>query len=174
MEGGSPILEWITYGIVGLVLAALGFLALRSAYFFLSLLAIPVLGALGRTRRFGGAVRRWGERGPASGLPALGPTDEAAVDEAAARLSGVRVPRAVQLGLRIGAGLGALPGVWMAVRGARLDLARGASTGEVVGTVAFALCLVAAAGALVGGALGALGGAAVDALARNDRGAPVD
>jgi F0F1-type ATP synthase membrane subunit c/vacuolar-type H+-ATPase subunit K len=40
--------------------------------------------------------------------------------------------------------------------------------------VAFALCLVAAAGALVGGALGALGGAAVDALARNDRGAPVD
>jgi hypothetical protein len=170
MEGGSPVLEWITYGIMGFVLLALGFLALRSAYFFLSLLAIPVLGALGRTRLFGGAVRRWGERGPATGLPVLGPTDEAAAAEAAAALSGVRVPRAVHLGLRIGALVGALPGVWLAVRGARLDAARGEPAAVIAGTVAFALCLVATAGAFVGGAAGALAGAAADALRRDGEG----
>jgi branched-subunit amino acid ABC-type transport system permease component len=93
----------------------------------------------------------------------LGRTDEAAVDEASASLSGVRVPRAVRVGLRAGAALGALPGVWLAVRGARLDMARGASWAETAGTVAFALCLVAAAGTLVGGALGALAGAGIDA-----------
>ena len=174
MEGGSPVLEWITYGIVGFVLLALSLLALRTAYFFLSLLAIPVLGALGRTRLLGGAVRRWGERGATGGLPVLGASDERAVEEAAARLSGGSVPRPVQVGLVVGAVVGALPGVWLAVRGGRLSAARGESPWEIAATVAFGLCLVAAAGALVGGAVGALGGAGVDALRRNARGAPGD
>jgi hypothetical protein len=177
MEGGSPILEWITYGIVGFILLALLLLALRSAYFFLSLVAIPVLGALGRTRLFGGAVRRWGERGAGGGLPTLGATDEIAVDEAAARVSGVRVPRAVSLGLRIGAALGAAPGVWLALRGGWLGRARGAPPTEIAADVLFGLCLIASAGALVGGALGALAGAGVDAVARGRRnasGAPGD
>jgi hypothetical protein len=166
MEGGSPILEWITYGIIGFVLLALLLLALRSASFFLSLLAIPVLGALGRTRLAGGLVRRWGERGPAVGLPVLSAADEEAVDEAAAGLSRVRVPRAVRLGIRTGAVLGALPGVWLAARGAQLGSARGESPAEVAATVAFALCLVSAAGAIAGAATGAVAGAGVDAIRR--------
>jgi hypothetical protein len=171
MEGGSPVLEWITYGIVGFVLLALGLLAMRTAYFFLSLLAIPLLGALARTRAFGGLVRRWGERGPSAGLPTLGVTDEAAVDEAA-RLRGVRVPPAVRLGLRAGAAAGAAPGLWLAARGGFLARARGESVAEIAATVAFGVCLVAAAGLLVGAALGALLGAGVDAVRRNGGGAP--
>lgn len=173
MEGGSPILEWITYGMVGVVLLALVLLALRSASFFLSLLAIPVLGLLGRTRLAGGMVRRWGERGPRDGLPVLGASDEAAIDEAV-RAAGVRVPRAVLRGLWLGGAAGATPGIVFAVRGAWLSTARGESAGEIAGTVAIALGLVAAAGALVGATLGALAGAGVDALRRNARGAPGD
>jgi hypothetical protein len=89
----------------------------------------------------------------------LGVTDEAAVDEAAARLSGVRVPRAVQLGVRLGALAGALPGVWLAARGGWLSRVRGESAAQIVADVAFGLCLVAGAGALVGAAIGALVGA---------------
>jgi hypothetical protein len=166
MEGGNPILEWITYAMVGFVLLTLGFFAVRSAYFFLSLLFIPVLGALGRTRLFGGAVRRWGERGPQAGMSSLGATDEAAVDDAARALNRVRVPRAVSLGLRVGAAAGAAPGLWQAVQGARLAAARGESAVEILATVALALSLVAAAGALVGAGLGALAGAGVDAVRR--------
>jgi hypothetical protein len=175
MEGGSPILEWITYGIVGFVLLALLLLALRTAYFFLSLLAIPVLGALGRTRLAGGVVRRWGERGPQVGLALPAASDEQAIDTAVAAHGGVQVPRAVSRGLRVGALLGALPGVWMAARGAYLSLGRGESAVEVAATVAFALALVSAAGALVGGGVGALAGAAVDAVrgARPRGGSPL-
>lgn len=174
MEGGSPVLEWITYGMVGVILFALGFLFLRTAYFFLSLLFIPVLGALGRTRRFGGVVRRWGERGPSAGMPVMGASDEAAVDEAAASLSRVRIPRTVRLAIRVGAALGALPGLWLAVRGAGLARERGDTAGEIAGYVAFALCLVAGAGVVVGSGLGALAGVALDAVGRNTRGAPGD
>lgn len=170
MEGGNPVLEWITYGIMGLVLLMLVVIVVRSAYFFLSLLAIPVLGVLGRTRLAGGVIRRWGERGPSTGMRVLGATDEAAADEAARRLSRVRVPRAVLVGLRAGAGLGALPGLWLAVRGGRLSAARGETALEIAVTVAFAVCLVASAGALVGGALGALAGAGVDAARRGGSG----
>jgi len=166
MEGGNPILEWITYAMVGFVLLTLGFFAVRSAYFFLSLLFIPVLGALGRTRLFGGAVRRWGERGPKTGMSSLGASDEAAVDEATRELNRVRVPRAVSVGLRVGAAVGAVPGIWQAVVGARLAAARGETAGEIAATVALALSLVAAAGTLVGAGLGALAGAGVDAMRR--------
>jgi hypothetical protein len=166
MEGGSPVLEWITYGIVGVILFALGFLALRTAWFFLSLLLIPVLGAVGRTRRLGPIVRRWGERGAPAGLPVMGPTDEVAVDEAAAALARVQIPPAVRAGVRLGAVLGAIPGVWLAVRGAQLSRASGDSPWEVAGHVAFALSLVAGAGAVAGAALGALAGLGFDALRR--------
>ena len=169
MEGGSPILEWITYGIVGFVLLTLGFFAVRSAYFFLSLLFIPVLGALGRTRLFGGAVRRWGERGPSTGMSPLGPSDEEAVEAATRELNRVRVPRAVSIGLRAGAAVGALPGVWQAVRGARLAAERGETAIEIAATVALALCLVAAAGTLVGAGIGALAGAGVETIRRPRR-----
>jgi hypothetical protein len=166
MEGGSPVLEWITYGIMGLVLLMLLVIVVRSAYFFLSLLAIPVLGALGRTRLAGGVVRRWGERGPHDGLPVLGASDEVAVDEAARALAGVRVPRAVRLGLWAGAAAGAVPGVVLAVRGARAAAARGETGLEIVATVAMSLALVGAAGALAGAAVGVLAGVGVDALRR--------
>jgi hypothetical protein len=166
MEGGSPVLEWITYGIMGVILFALGFLALRTAYFFLSLLFIPVLGALERTQRFRGVVRRWGERGPNTGLPVLGATDEAAVDEASAAHSRVRIPAIVGTAMRVGAALGALPGVWLAIRGARLSLARGDSSLEVAANAAFGLCLIAGAGAIVGSAVGALVGIGLDAAGR--------
>ncbi len=49
MEGGSPLLEWITYGMIAFVLFAIGFLAFRSAWFLVSLLAIPVTNALSRS-----------------------------------------------------------------------------------------------------------------------------
>lgn len=163
MEGGSPVLEWITYGILGVILFALGYLFLRTARFFLSLLLIPVLGALGRTRAFGGLVRRWGERGPAGGLPVMGASDEAAVDEAAAAVARVRIPRAVTGGARLGAALGAAPGVWYAAQGGWAARVGGEPALMIAGHVAFALCLVGGAGVLVGSALGALAGVAVDA-----------
>jgi hypothetical protein len=48
MEGGNPLLEYLTYGVISLVALALGILALRSAWFFLSLLAIPLAETVGR------------------------------------------------------------------------------------------------------------------------------
>lgn len=165
MEGGNPILEWITYGMIGLVLLSVALLALRSAWFILSLLLIPVTGALGRTRLFGRAVRRWGERGAggAGGLRTLGPSDEEAI--AAAVAARPVVPAVVRRAMVVGAVLGALPGVWMAVDGVRHDLARGEPTAAIAGTVAMALALVSAAGVFVGGAVGALVGLALDAAA---------
>jgi hypothetical protein len=59
--------------------------------------------------------------------------------------------------------------VWLAVRGARLSMTRGDSALEVVANVAFAVCLVSGAGAIVGSALGALAGIAVDAAGRGGR-----
>ena len=55
MEGGNPIVEYLTYGILGLVALSLGILAVRSAWFFLSLLAIPLTETIGRWRPFRGA-----------------------------------------------------------------------------------------------------------------------
>lgn len=163
MEGGSPLLEWITYAIVAFVLLALGALALRSAWFFLSLLAIPLTTLLARrSRRLRRTFYRWGERGTAS-LPGvtLGPEEEQAIAEAQA--AHAVVPAAVRRGVRIGAALGALPGLWSAVRGAQLELARGESAATVAGTVALALGLVAGAGIVVGAVLGAAAGIAVEA-----------
>ena len=163
MEGGSPLLEWITYGMIACVLLALGFLAMRSAWFFASLLAIPVTSVLSRSRRIGRVVRRWGERGVAQGgVPTLGPTDEAAVEEAVAAV-GPQVPPVVRRAMIAGALLGALPGLWMAVRGAQLDLARGEGMASVAATIGMAVCLVGAAGLFVGGAVGIAVGLALDA-----------
>jgi hypothetical protein len=162
MEDGSPLLEYVTYGIVGFLGLAMLLLALRTAWFFLSLLMVPVLGALGRTRLAGAAVRRWGERGPHIGLPVMGPTDEAAVAEAAAA-SRVQIPRAIRLGVRAGVAVGASPGVWYAGHGALLARARGDSAWEIAGHVALALCLVSPAGALLGAGAGGLAGLAIDA-----------
>lgn len=164
MEGGSPILEWVTYGIIGVVLLTLGILFLRTAWFFLSLLAIPVTHLLGRTRLFGGVIRRWGERGPATGSRVLDRQADDAIGEAS--MAQWQVPGAVRTGLRLGAVLGTLPGVWMAVQGARLAGARGESPWEVAGTIATAAGLVMAPGLLAGAA----GGAAVGLLAATLRG----
>lgn len=163
MEGGSPILEWITYGMIACVLFAIGFLVYRSLRFFLSLLLIPVTDALGRTRLFGGAVRRWGEAGaPRSGLPTLSAEEERAVAEAA-RAAAPQVPLAVQRAIMLGAALGACPGLWWAVRGVQAGLARGDSTGGLAATAGIAIGLVSAAGAIVGGVVGAAVGLVVEA-----------
>jgi uncharacterized membrane protein len=178
MEGGSPVLEWITYAMVACVLLTLGFFAFRTATFFLSLLAIPITSVLGRrSRRVRRLLYRWGERGTA-GLPGttLGPEEEAALDEIMAAQR-PKVPLVVRRGVVVGAGLGAVPGLWLALRGAQLELARGETLGTVVGTVAFALGLVAGAGVVVGGTLGAAAGLALDAVGHPDRphpGAPPD
>ncbi len=166
MEGGSPVLEWITYGIVAFVLLTLGVLFVRTAWFFLSLLAIPVTDALGRTRLFGGVVRRWGERGPRGEGTVLDPRTEQAIGEASA--AQLQIPASVRVGARVGGALGALPGVWMAVTGARAALLRGDTAGEIAGAVAMGLALVAAAGAIAGAGVGVLAGIAVAAL-RGDR-----
>jgi hypothetical protein len=156
MEGGTTLVDWISYGIIGFVLFALAVLALRSAWFFLSLLAIPVTDVLARRTRLGGALRRWGERGEA-----VGPTRPGAPAEVPAPSL---VPRTVRHSAGVGAALGALPGVWWAARGAVLTLRGGGTALEALAQAALGLGLVAAAGVLVGAAAGALTGVAIDAV----------
>lgn len=163
MEGGSPILEWITYGIVGVILLALGVLFLRTAWFFTSLLLIPLAQALSRTR-FAGPVRRWGERGSDRRIPALDPSTEAAIGEA--ELANLQIPPSVRVGVRVGVALGGLGGVVAMARGVWLAHHRGESVAAVAATVGVALGLVTAPGVVVGAVLGAAGGAALDALKR--------
>jgi hypothetical protein len=160
MEGGSPLLEYVTYAIVGIVLCALGVLALRTAWFFLSLLAIPLTEAASRWRPTARIVRRWGERGVSReyGTP-NGAVTQAPLDE----MRRPQVPLAVRRGLAWGAALGTLPGVWLAVHGAMQARAADASSGEIAAAVGMGLGLVAAAGALAGGAVGALAGLAREA-----------
>lgn len=162
MEGGSPILEWITYGMIACVLGALAFLAFRSAWFFASLFAIPLTSLLARTR-FRRRVRQWGERGiPAGGVPTLGASDEEALDEALATQS--QVPAAVRRALIAGAILGAVPGLWWAVRGVRVGLARGDALSDLAATVGIALGLVGAAGIIAGAVVGVAVGLVFEAL----------
>lgn len=150
MEGGSPFLEYLTYGVIGFVLLALGILAVRSAWFFLSLLIIPLAETVGRWAPFRGMVDRWGERG-AKRDPRLWAArldvDVTPVDPAPTP----GAPRAVRIGARLGAALGAVPGVWLAVRNTV-----GAATGaDAVWAILGGVALLGAAGALVGTALGA-------------------
>jgi hypothetical protein len=171
MEGGNPILEYVTYGVMGLVLLALGVLAVRSAWFFLSLLAIPLAETAGKWRPFRRAVARWGERGARRDpdlwrATASPPLESDAIDEAALAAAGPIVPRPVRRGLRLGALLGALPGLWLAWDGARQTLARGEGTAAALGAAGIGIGLVAAAGALLGGALGAGAGLAWEATRR--------
>ncbi len=161
MEGGNSLVDWISYGILGFVLFALAVLVLRSAWFFLSLLAIPLTDTLARHTRLGGAIRRWGERGD----PML-PGAHAA--EVGHELAPSLVPRGVRRGAAIGALLGALPGVWWAVRGAMATLRAGGSTGSALAEAALSLGLVASAGVIVGTAVGAGIGLAYEA-ARSPR-----
>lgn len=158
MEGGTTVVDWISYGIIGFVLFALAVLVLRSAWFFLSLLAIPVTDVLARRTRVGGALRRWGERGTV-GLPTRAGATEPATPPPSL------VPRGVRRATAIGAALGAVPGVWWAARGALLTVRRGGAT-EALAQAALGLGLVAAAGVLVGSAAGALAGLALDARRR--------
>ena len=161
MEGGTTVVDWISYGIIGFVLFALAVLVLRSAWFFLSLLVIPVTDVLARHTRLGGALRRWGERG----VPVAGPLARPAPESWAVSTSAAKslVPRVVRRGAGIGAAMGALPGVWWAARGALLTLRAGGTTMEAVAQAALGIGLVASAGLLVGTALGALAGLAIDA-----------
>lgn len=164
MEGGNPIVTWISYGILGFVLAALAILALRSAWFFLSLLAIPLTDVLARRTRLGGVLRRWGERGPryGSGFAADAPAQATPTEDPARRPS--HVPAPVRRGAQLGAVIGAAPGIWLAARAALLTVRGGGSALGAAAEAALALGLVAGAGLLVGAALGALGGAAWAAL----------
>jgi hypothetical protein len=157
MEGGTTFVDWISYGILGFVLFALAVLLLRSAWFFLSLLAIPLTDTLARRTRLGGAIRRWGERGAP-----VSPHDAAA--DVGHAVAPSLVPRAVRLGAGIGAVLGALPGVWWAVRGAATTLRAGGTPMDAVAQAALGLGLVAAAGLLVGTALGAGVGLAYESV----------
>ncbi|GLC27629.1 hypothetical protein [Roseisolibacter agri] len=163
MEGGTTLVDWISYGIIGFVLFALAVLVLRSTWFFLSLLAIPVTDVLARRTRLGGALRRWGERG-ATGAGTFG-----ALDPTPTVATTANVPRAVRLGAGVGATLGALPGVWWAARGALVTLRAGGSALSALAEAALGIGLVASAGLLVGTALGALVGLAVDASRSRSR-----
>jgi hypothetical protein len=160
VEGGSPLLEYATYAVVGIVLAALGLLFLRTTWFFLSLLLIPLTESASRwapTRRL---VRRWGENGSEPMPSALEPTATGAADGDA-----IRIPLAVRRGVWLGAAIGALPGLALALRGAlHAAAATGGTLGDILSAVAAGVGLVAAAGALLGGAIGAMLGAGWDAV----------
>ncbi|MDF1504943.1 hypothetical protein [Roseisolibacter sp. H3M3-2] len=157
MEGGNTLVDWISYGILGFVLFALAVLVLRSAWFFLSLLAIPLTDTLARRTRLGGAIRRWGERGA--------PVDpRMAASDVAHEVAPSQVPRRVRVGAGVGAVLGALPGVWFAIRGATLTLQRGETVMNALAQAALGIGLVASAGLLVGTALGAGLGLALEAF----------
>jgi hypothetical protein len=163
MEGGSSFVEYLTYGMVGVVLLALGFLAVRTAWFFLSLLAIPFSEAASRWAPARRALSRWGDRGARRD-----PTTwrHAGREPAPASDAGPGAPPAVRRGLGVGALLGAVPGLWLAARGGLHTHAAGGSTAEVLSAIGIGIGLVAAAGALLGAGLGAAAGIAWDALAR--------
>ena len=161
MEGGNPILEYLTYGVLGLVALALGILVVRSAWFFLSLLAIPLTETVGRWGPFRGAVQRWGERG-ARDDPALWAARLATEPARAPDGS----PRAVRVGMRVGALLGTLPGLWLGGR----DAARAWSTGatdDAAWALLMGVVFLGGAGLLLGIALGAGVGIAIAASRRD-------
>jgi hypothetical protein len=161
MEGGSPLLEYLTYGVLGLVAFALCVLTLRSAWFFLSLLAIPLAETVGRWRPFRGAVERWGERGAHADPRLWGarPPTDAGAESPTRRGS----PRAVRLGMRLGALLGALPGLWLGVR----DATRASTAGDAAWAFVMGLALLGGAGLLLGIALGAGAGVLIAASRRD-------
>ena len=159
MEGGNSLIDWISYGILGFVLFALGVLVVRSAWFFLSLLAIPLTDTLARRTRLGGAIRRWGERG--ADPPPRAVAEAGDVIEAAAP---AQAPFAVRRGAGVGAAIGALPGLWLGARGAMRTLGAGGSVAAALADAALGVGLVSAAGVLVGTAVGAAIGLAWDAL----------
>ncbi len=167
MEGGTTLVDWISYGIIGFVLFALAVLVLRSAWFFLSLLAIPLTDVLARRTPLGGALRRWGERGTPVAGPLARPVPESWATPATAQTS--LVPLVVRRGAAVGAALGALPGLWWAARGAVLTLRAGGTALAALAEAALGVGLVAAAGVLVGPALGARAGLAVDATRERTR-----
>ena len=123
------------------------------------MLAIPLTDTLARRTRLGGAIRRWGERGAPVGA------HDAAADVGHAVAPSL-VPRAVRLGAGVGAVLGALPGIWWAVRGAQATLRAGGTGMDALAQAALGLGLVAAAGLLVGTALGAGVGLAYESVRR--------
>jgi hypothetical protein len=162
MEGGSKLMEYLTYGVVGFVLLALAVLAVRSAWFFASLLVIPLAESVGRWRPFRDAVARWGERG-ARRDPALWAARlELGPDATPRRPSGI--PRLVRRSALVGATLGALPGVLTGIREAIRLLGRGGTPADAIWSVGMGVGLVGSAGALVGAALGAAVGIAAGAL----------
>jgi len=167
VEGGNPILEYITYAMVGVVLFALGFLAFRTAKFFLTLLAIPLLEAAARWRPAARSVAAWGERGaerdPTSWRATLAPDVDAQV------VTTRDVPIGVRRGVAAGATIGALPGIWYAISGALRDHVAGAPLTDVAATIGIAIGLVAAAGAFVGAAVGVVAGLGVEALRERRR-----
>ena len=163
MEGGNPILEYLTYGILGLVALALGILAVRSAWFFLSLLAIPLTETIGRWRPFRGAVERWGERG-AKDDPELWAARLPARTEPAPPPSGS--PRVVRVGMRVGALLGTLPGIWLGGRDAARAWSAGA-TDDAAWALLMGVVFLGGAGLLLGIALGAGVGIAIAASRRD-------
>jgi hypothetical protein len=166
MEGGSPFFEYLTYGVVAIVLGAMLFLLLRTVWFFLSLLAIPLTQVASRWPPAERMLVRWGDRGArrdpttwrhaplqSTGAPLVATTGSP--------------PRSVSRGALVGAVLGALPGVWLAMRGALHARATGGSAGEIAAAVGMGLGLVAAAGVLAGAAVGVLAGLAWNALRRD-------
>jgi hypothetical protein len=162
MEGGHSLVDWISYGILGFILFAFAVLLLRSAWFFLSLLAIPLTDTLARRTRLRGAIRRWGERGA--------PVDPiAAAADVAHEAAPSLVPRRVRLGAGVGAALGALPGLWWAGRGALLTAERGGTALETLAQAALGVGLVASAGLLAGTAAGALVGLVLEAVRGRSR-----
>jgi hypothetical protein len=165
MEGGSPLLEYLTYGVLGFVALALGILALRSAWFFLSLLAIPLTETVGRWRPFRGAVERWGERG-ARRDPALWAARLDVSAESPDVAERAEAPRAVRAGMRVGALLGVVPGVVLGVRDALRASAHGATT-DAAWALVMGIALVGGAGLLLGVALGAGAGLLVTAARRS-------
>ena len=164
MEGGSRVLEYLTYGVIGFVALALGILAVRSAWFFLSLLAIPLAETVGKWRPFRGAVERWGERG-ALRDPALWAA-RLELEESARPAARLQSPRAVRLSMRIGAALGTLPGLWLGVRDAARAWSAGA-TGDAAWALVMGVAFLGGAGLLVGVAIGAGVGIAITAMRRD-------
>ena len=161
MEGGNPIVEYLTYGILALVALALGILAVRSAWFFLSLLAIPLTETVGRWRPFRGAVQRWGERGAADDPELWGArlaTEPARAPEGS--------PRAVRVGMRVGALLGTLPGLWFGGRDAARAWSAGA-TDDAAWALLMGVAFLGGAGLLLGIALGAGVGVLLGAARRD-------
>lgn len=150
MEGGSPLLEYLTYGVIGVVLLIVAAMAVRSAMFFLSLFLVPLADTFGGWAPARRRLERWARHGAER---------DADIWRGAATAMPERVaapPSVVERAAAVGGALGVLPACWVVAAGPVAHLlATPASWRGDLAAAALTLAMVGVPGAVAGAGLGA-------------------